>query len=424
MNAKVEAVNEWKKRILVEIPKEEVQAEFDKILADVRKRADIQGFRKGKVPEKIVISRYGEGMIMEATEKLISRTFHKSCTDNKINPAGDPVFEDTKINPKEIDAISYAAVVEIDPEIKIENYKDLKIKVKEVKVDDDEVDEIMDNIRNQRAELNETNEPVKKGDVVGIKYENIVIDGKKSETFPAPQMVEVGNATLAELNTELIGKKTGDKKDISFAFPKDYPLNDYAGKKATASVEITQVRAKTYLPFDEEFFKQIGTTATNEEELKAIIKDNVLHKKKSEAKDEACEKATEELLKKNDFYVPEGRIKYYIENLYKNEAHYFNAKNPQPSIEEYLEKRKDEATKAIRRFRILDYILKAENIKVSGEEVDSYIENIAKMYNYPFEQFKESLRKSGETIQIREELKIAKTLNCLIGEVKWEDACK
>ncbi|MCL2844244.1 MAG: trigger factor [Chitinivibrionia bacterium] len=424
MSTKVESVNEWKKRILVEIPKEEVQAEFDKILKDVAKKVDIQGFRKGKVPEKVVISRYGEGMIMEATEKLISRSFHKACMDNQLNPAGDPVFEDTKINPKEIDAISFAAVIEIDPEIKIDGYKDLKVKINEVKVENNEIDAIIDTIKNQRAELNETNEPIKKGDVVGVEYENIVIDGAKAETFPATKMFEVGNATLPELNTELTGKKTGDKKDISFTFPKDYPLNDYAGKKASATVEIVQVRAKTLIPLDEEFFKQIGTTATNEEELKVIVKDNVLNKKKNEARDEACEKAVDELLKKNDFYVPEGRIKYYIENLHKNEAHYFNAKNPQPSLEEYLEKRKDEATKAIRRFRILDYIVKTENIKVSAEDVDAYIENIAKMYNYPFEQFKESLRKNGETVQIREELKIAKALNCLIGEVKWEDASK
>jgi len=424
MSVKVESLSEWKKRISVEIPKEEVQQEFNKVLADVKKNVDIQGFRKGKVPEKIVTARYGEGLILDAAEKLISRSFSKACEDNGINPAGDPIFEEPKVNVKEISAISFSAVVEIDPEIKIEDYKNLKIKVKEVKVEDDELDAVMDGIKNHRVELNETNEPVKNGDIVGLKYENAVIDGEKSETFPAPQMIEVGKAALQELNKELIGKKTDDKLNISFTFPADYPMPQYSGKKASATVEVTQVRAKTFLPLDEEFFKELGTPAKNEEELKAIVKDNILHKKKGEVKDEACEKAIDELLKKNDFYVPEGRIKYYIENLHKSEAQYFNAKNPQPSLEEYLEKRRDEATKAIRRFRILEYIVRTENIKVTAEEVDAYIENIAKMYNYAFDTFKESLRKSGETLQIREELKIAKALNCLIGEVKWEDASK
>jgi len=399
-----------------------VQKEFDKVLSDVKKKVDIQGFRKGKVPEKIVISRYGESIIMDAAEKLISQAYGKACADNKINPAGDPVFEDTKVNVKEIDDISFVALVEIDPEIKIENYKNLDVKAKEVVVEDSEIDAIIETIKNQRAELNETNEPIKKGDVVGLEYENIVIDGEKSAQFPAPQMIEVGNANLEELNRELLGQKIGDKKEISFVFPSNYPLPEYAGKNASASVKITQIRAKTLLPLDEEFFAQIGTTAKNEEELRAIVKDNVLHKKKNEAKEEAFEKAIEELTKKNEFFVPEARIKYYIENLRKNEEHYFNAKNPQPTFEEYYKNRKDEAEKAIRRFRILNYIVEQEKIKVNTEEVDAHIENIAKMYNYPFEQFKESLRRSGEIMNVREELKINKALNCLIGEAKWESA--
>jgi trigger factor len=361
---------------------------------------------------------------MEASEKLISESLHKACIENKINPAGDPIFEDVKVNVKEISEVSFKAIVEIDPEIEVKGYKDLKIKVEEVKVDDSEIDAIMETIRNQRAELNETEEPIKKGDIVALKYENVEIAGEKTDKLPAPQAVEIGNAPLAELNSELLGLKKGDKKELSFVFPSEYPRPDYSGKKGSASVIIENVRAKTLLPLDEEFFAQIGTTAKNEDELKVIVKDNVLNKKKNEAKESACEKAIEELLKKNEFFVPEGRVKYYIQNLHKNEEKYFNAKNPQPSFEEYLETRKDDAEKNIRRFRILDYIVHKENIKVSSEEVDTYIENIAKAYNYPFEQFKEQLRKSGETIHIREELKIGKALDCLIGLVSWENASK
>jgi len=184
------------------------------------------------------------------------------------------------------------------------------------------------------------------------------------------------------------------------------------------------VRAKTLLPLDEEFFTQIGTSAKNEDELREIVRENMLQKKKNEAKEAASEKAMDKLLAANEFFVPEGRVKYYIENLRDREARYYNAKNPQPPLEEYIENKKDEAARNIRRFRILDYIVKTENIKVTQAELDEYIESIAKAYNYPFEKFKESLRKSGETIHLREELKIAKALDCLIGEIKWEDASK
>ncbi|MDR0303686.1 MAG: trigger factor [Chitinispirillales bacterium] len=422
MNTKVESVGEWKKSILIEISKEEVQKEFNKALNDVKKNIDIQGFRKGKVPEKIIISRYGESLIMQAAEKLFSESFYKACEDNKINPAGDPVFDNTNVNIKEISDISFKATVEIDPEIKIENYKKLGVKVNEVKVNDGEVDAVIESVKSQRAELNETKEPVKKGDIVSLKYENVMIDGEKTDKLPAPLNIEVGNAPLAELNTELTGLKAGDKKDISFVFSENYPIADYSNKPGSASVEIVQVRAKTLLPLDEEFFAQIGVAAKNEEELKVIIKDNLLNKKKNEEKEAACERAIDKLLSANKFFVPDGRVKYYIENLRKNESPYYDAKNPQPSLEEYLETRKDEAIKNIRRYRILDYIVREEKIKVGSQEVDAYIENIAKTYNYPFDKFKESLRKSGETLHIREELKITKTLDCLIGETKWEDA--
>ena len=424
MSAKIESVGEWKKSISVEISKDDVQREYGKILSEVKKNADIQGFRKGKVPEKIIISRYGESLILEAAEKLISQAFQKALKENNINPASDPVFEETKVNAKEIASISFKAVVEIDPEIEIKNYKKLGIKVEEVKVEDSEVDNVIEMVKNQRAQLDETDEAIKDGDIVSLKYENIIIADEKTDKLPAPQTVEVGKAPLPELNTEIVGLKAGDKKEISFVFPDNYPIGDYSGKSASATVEILQVRAKTLLPLDEEFFAQIGNTAKTEDELKVIVRDNILQKKKNEAKEVASEKAVEELLKKNEFFVPDGRVKYYIENIRKNEERYYNAKNPQPSFEEYLEKRKDEAVHNIRRFRILDYIVKTEKIKVDQTEVDVYIESVAKAYNYPFDKFKESLRRSGETIHIREELKIAKALSCLIGEIKWEDASK
>lgn len=424
MNVKVESAGEWKKAISVEFSKEEVQKEFDAILASAKKTADIQGFRKGKVPEKVIISRYGENLIIETAENLFADSFAKVLKENNINPAGDPLFEESKVNTKEIAPISFKAVVEIDPEIKIKDYKNLGIKAEKVKVEESEIDIVIEAVKSQRAELNETDEPVKAGDVVSLKYQNVVIDGENTEKLPAPYAVEIGKSPLPELNSELVGLKIGDKKEISFVFPVDYPIADYAGKPGAATVEILQVRAKTLLPLDEEFFEQIGSTARNEDELRDIVRENMLQKKKNEAKEAASEKAIDKLLAMNEFFVPEGRIKYYIENLRDREASYFNAKNPQPTLEEYIENRKEEAERNIRRFRILDYIVKTENIKVAQEELDAYIESIAKAYNYPFEKFKESLRKSGETLHLREELKIAKALDCLIGEVKWEDASK
>jgi len=424
MNVKVESAGEWKKAISVEFSKEEVQKEFDAMIASAKKNVDVQGFRKGKVPEKVIISRYGENLIIETAEKLFSDSFAKILKENDINPAGDPIFEDSKINTKEIAPISFKAVVEIDPEIKIKDYKNLGIKAEKVKVEDSEIEAVIEAVKNQRAELNETNEPVKAGDVVSLKYENVVIDGEKTQKLPAPYAVEIGKSPLPELNIELVGLKIGDKKEISFVFPSDYPIADYADKPGSATVEILQVRAKTLLPLDEEFFTQIGSTAKNEDELRDIVRENILQKKKNDAKEAASEKAIDKLLAANEFFVPEGRVKYYVENLRDRESRYYNAKNPQPPLEEYIENKKDEAARNIRKFRILDYIVKTENIKVTQAELDEYIESVAKAYNYPFEKFKESLRKSGETLQLREELKIAKALDCLIGEVKWEDASK
>jgi|GEM_PF-636214 len=424
MNVKVESAGEWKKAISVEFTKEEVQKEFDAILASAKKNVDVQGFRKGKVPEKVIISRYGENLIIETAENLFADSFAKILKENDINPAGDPIFEESKVNTKEIAPISFKAIVEIDPEIKIKDYKNLGIKAEKVKVEDSEIEAVIEAVKSQRAELNETNEPVKEGDVVSLKYENVVIDGENTQKLPAPYAIEVGKSPLPELNSELVGLKIGDKKDISFVFPTDYPIADYVNKPGSATIEILQVRAKTLLPLDEEFFTQIGTTAKNEDELREIVRENMLQKKKNDAKEAASEKAIDKLLAANEFFVPEGRVKYYVENLRDREARYYNAKNPQPPLEEYIENKKDEAARNIRRFRILDYIVKTENIKVAQAELDEYIESIAKAYNYPFEKFKESLRKSGETLHLREELKIAKALDCLIGEVKWEDASK
>lgn len=418
LKATVSEPTSYQRTINVEIPDEEVQKEFQVKLTKYKREVKLPGFRPGKVPANMIKSRFGESIRAEAIDELVNNSYRDAIKDNNILPVNDPKISDLKAE-KEGEPVSFTLEIEIDPEITITDYKNLKIKAAPKKVKDKDIDESLKALRERLAELKEVDRASQKGDIVSFDYKEVTVDGEIKENYkPSPQTIEIGTGSLKDFDKGLEGLKKDQEAAIAVTFPKDYHDKEVAGKGAEIKVTVTNVKEKVIPEINEEFCKKIGDFA-DESALREAIKKDHEARLISNAETEAHEKAIEAIIKDNDFEVPPSRVDFYIGKVMEDQAkHHPEGKGP--SREETDEKFRDIGIKALKQHRIIEYIAKEEKIKATQEEVDEKIKQYAAQYQQPFEEVKKHLRKSGATMSIRREIQEQKTLDCLIGKIPWE----
>lgn len=415
MKATVTSPESWKKEISIEIPSSDVDSSFQEKINKYKKEVNLPGFRPGKVPVKLIEQRFGDSIRGEVIDELMNKAYQTACTENKITPIAEPVISDVKI--EDGSDVNFKATVEVDPEIEITDYRDLGVKVVVEDTTDAEIDDAINNIREQYAEFSDLDSESKEGTVLTIKYQDVRLDGDDAEGFsPAPQMVEIGKAPIDALNGELTGLNVGDEKSITVEIPADFRIPEASGKKCEFTAIIEKVQEKTLPEINDDLAKKLNFDTV--EILRTAVIEDIKKHKENNAKGKAQDEAIDLILAKNDFEVPATRITHYINHIMKEEERYY-PNGGMPSLEEYTEKYTEVAKKSLKRFRILDAIAKTEKVKATQEEVDAKIQEIADQYQQPFDTIKQAFRQNGTTVQIREDVKEGKTLDALIGLAEW-----
>lgn len=418
MKATVSEPESWKRVISIEIPEEEVQNVFDEKLGKYKKDLKLPGFRPGKVPVSLVKQKYGSAIRAEAIDELIQKSFREACEQNHINPVSQAKVNDLKAS--ETGPVTFSIETEVDPEIEIKGYQKLKLKSSPKKIKDSDVDEAVKGLQDRFAEFKDIDREAKKGDFIKVEYLKVSIDGEERKDIKNPEYpVELGSENrIKDFDKGIIGHSAGETVDITVKFPKDYQDANIAGKTGDFQVKILSVQEKQLPEINEEFLKKLGNFA-DENALRDSIRKNLEDEEVNKAKNEACDKAIETLIKDNPFDVPEARIEQFIDYMYQESLRY-NRNEAPLSREDVASRYRDTAVKTIKRHRIIDFIAQKENIKASQEEVDSHIQKLAAMYNQPFEDLKQAFRKNGTTLRIRDDIRDQKTLDFLIGELAPE----
>jgi trigger factor len=404
----------WKRILEIEVPKEDVDAAYSIKIDDYRKKVALPGFRQGKVPLSLIKSRFGKGVFAEMIDQLVQTNFEKACKEHSITPVSKSSI--SALKGEEGTDVSFTIETEVEPAIEIEGYEKLKIKSSPRKIKDDDIDKALEEIRERNAQFKDVDRASKKGDFVTIEYDKVIIDGTQRQDFKNPTYpVELGKGQLKEFDKGMTGHKAGEVVEITLDFPKDFSEPQVAGKEGNFTVTIKKVSEKVLPEFDSELLKKLGDFQTIDN-LKERIRKDLETQENERAKNEAYNKAIDSLIKDNPFEVPPSRIENYIDHLLEEMSRYKRPSEPVPNREEVAEKYHDSAIRALKRFRIIDFISDKEKIKATQAEVDKEIATIATSYNQPFDQVKRLFRQNGTTNRIREDIRERKTLEFLIGE--------
>lgn len=346
---------------------------------------NIQGFRKGKAPRKVIEKNYGDTVFYdEAFDKLISKEYSEFLANNTdVQPVDYPRITVNSITENGVEA---SIEVDLMPEVKLGKYQGLKIERKVEKVTEEAVEEEAKKLANRNARFVESEDAAALGDFTTIDFSGSV-DGVKFEGGTAEDYrLELGSHSFIDnFEEQIVGMKKGEEKDITVKFPEQYPAKELAGKNAVFAIKVKKVEKKEVAELSDKFISD-----TTEFESLEEYKADVRVKLEKNAEKNADRKVEAELVKaivegsKIDLPVSmvENEINRIVEDLRRQLAY------QQITLEQYLEfmkismeefrnTKREEAETSLKTRLVLQEIIKLNNLEVTKEEYENRIEEFA-----------------------------------------------
>ena len=291
------------RQMTVRVPTDEIEQEVATRLKKVGRTARLKGFRPGKVPPKIVRQRYGGQIRNEVVSDVIRSSYARAVQQEQLNPAGGPQIE--PISAASDDHFSFRATFEVFPEIELKPAESLAVEVPRVEVLDSDVDEMLETVREQRAEWIAVDRKSAAGDRVVVDF-NGTIDNEPFEGGEGREVaVVVGAGQVVEGFDKALRKvEAGQSKTARVKFPKDYPVADLAGKRAAFEISVHRVEEKQIPQVDEEFLDAMGIEEGGVDTLKAELRSNMERELNERLRAASRAAAFEALLRLNKIDVP------------------------------------------------------------------------------------------------------------------------
>jgi trigger factor len=419
MKASAEEISPIKKKISVEIPEDRVTQEVNSIYKELGRTAKIKGFRPGKVPRNILERYFKDYVKTEVVRKLIEESYPEALAETHLQPVSPPAVDPGEF--LEGKPFQYSAVIDVNPEFKLEGYAGLKIEGKREEVKDEEVEERLKALQNLHANLNTISgaRPIRAGDFVIVDYEASAggksLEGGKAVDFT----VEVGSGQfIPAFEEKLIGLQSEEERGIEVTFPEDYGYAKWAGKTLSFHVKIKEIKEKTLPPLDDEFAKDLGEYSSLGE-LKTKLKGEIEKEKELALDRQLRDQVVDRLLEANPFEVPESLVEEQAKALVsdtklKLAAQGVVLKSLGVSEEKLQEDYKATAQKQVRTFLILEKIAGQEGIAATDEEAEDRLKEMSERMHQKFDVVKRYYEKNGLLPEVKAGIIRDKALNFLL----------
>jgi len=321
MNTTVTHLSDTRVRVSITLGSDELNAAEQVALKKLSKTVKVPGFRKGHVPLEMVAKHVDPNALgQETLENALSRAVAESFMEKKLQALERPEVDVKKFVPGE--TLEFTAEADVLPEVKLGDYKKLKRKKSDIKVESKDVDEVIERIRTSMAEKKESKKPAESGDETTIdfvgKIDGEPFDGGTANDYP---LTLGSNSFIPGFEEALIGHKTGEKFDVPLAFPDDYHAKQLAGQKVVFEVTIQKVNKIVQPELNDEFAAKAGPF-TSFEELRVDIEREIAAQKEREASDEAKDDLVKQLVEKSKVSVPavlrEDQIRSLEQDLSQN----------------------------------------------------------------------------------------------------------
>jgi trigger factor len=374
MEVSIENTGGLSRRMTVQVPAERVDQEVGSRLQSMSQTVRLDGFRPGKVPVKVIEQKYGKQVRLEVVDQVVNSTLQDALTQENLRPAGTPEIEAAESQPGE--SLEYTATFEVFPEISGDITYSFSVTRPVVEIAETDVNDMLDNLRRQRATWNEVARAATVDDQVTIDFEGTVdgnaFAGNKADKIP---LVLGSNTMIPGFEDQLVNASAGEEKILDITFPEDYPSAEVAGKASKFTVKVHSVSEMSLPEIDDDFARAFGITEGGVEALTREITNNMERELKGLIKSKLKSQVFDGLLESNPVDIPTTLVDSEIATLQQKE----DSKGLDAAA---LQSR---AEKRVRLGVIVSEIAKHNQIQIDPDRVRELVETIAASYEKPEE---------------------------------------
>ncbi|MFI1966188.1 trigger factor [Streptomyces pathocidini] len=426
MKSAVETLNPTRVRLTVEVPFEELKPSLDAAYKKINQQVTVPGFRKGKIPARVIDQRFGRGAVLEeAVNDALPKFYSEAVSEGELNPLGQPEVDITELKDNEL--LAFTAEVDVRPTLEIPDYSGIEVEVDAVEVSDEDVEKSVEQLRERFASTAPVERAAAEGDVLTIDLE-AKVDGEVLEDGVAQGVsYTIGSGELLDGIDEAV---TGLEAGGSATFTSELKGGSAAGREAEVKVDVTAVQARELPELDDEF-AQLASEFDTLEELKADSRRRLEEGKKYEQATQAQEKVLDALIELVEVPIPEKLLEDEVRTRKHNlENHQLGQmgltldsylKIQEKTAEEFDAELKQQAEKGIKTQFILDELVNKEQLSVGQEELTEHLMRRAQSSGMSPDQFAQAVVEGGQVPMLVGEVARGKALAVVVEAATVKD---
>lgn len=388
LQVSVESLEGLQRRMTVTIPASNIEQEVSVRLEKVGRNAKLKGFRPGKAPEKVIRQHYGVQVREEVLSDLIQSTYSAAIEKENLRPAALPTLEQGQT---EVGAdFAYSATFEIYPEIELAKFDDMKVERAETEIGAADVDEMIDTLREQRADWTTVDRPAADGDKVTVDFDGKINGEPVTDGTGTDVEIILGKGRmLEEFEKNIPGMSATDEKSFDVTFAEDYQAEELAGKTANFTVTVKSVAEQQLPELDADFVKTFGVESGDVEAFRADVCKNMEREAAAMILADVKRQVMEQLLEANPIDIPAALTEREAESLRSEALRKLGvtdekADDPRvPPIDAY----RDAAERRVRLGLLIGAVIEDNGLSVDRERVKDKVDEICAPYDKP-EEFK------------------------------------
>lgn len=432
----VEKLDKSNVKLSVTIDAAGTRQSYDELIREYASKVQIKGFRPGKVPVAVLETKFGDGLRVEAAQKVVEdclKTIFEEIDDKPLPYAQPRMDEDFSFVPGE--EFTFKVTYDVFPKVAVKDYNGLTVEEVQVTVGKEDLEAELKQLQDQNAIVTESEGPVGDGDIVTANYHELDADGKPvAGTERADFVFTVGqNANYYQFDAEVKGIKKGVEAIFAKTYPADFANAELAGKTVKLAVTASRIRRKELPALDDELAQDIDEKYKTLDDLKKDIKQRLETSAESRVRQKKVQSLIDQIVEKHAFEVPESMVNAELYNKYENMVRQFGGREETlmqilsaqgSGIDKLLEDWKPQTIKDIKAQVVIRELVKAEKIEASDADVDAELQKQADASKMSLAETKEYFEKNNMLEYVRHNVEETKLFDKLLAAATVKKGAK
>ena len=389
MQVSIESTSPLERKMTIAVPADRVESRVASRLQEAAKTFQMKGFRKGKVPLKVIKERFGQGVRQEVLGEVMSQSYYEAVGQQQVKPAGQP-----RIEPRLTDEggdLEFVATFEVFPEVELADFAAIDVERKTAEISDEDVNKMVETLRTQRQTWQEVERAAADGDQVSMDF----VGRMEGNEFPGGSAkgtnLVLGSKRMIEgFEAGLVGAAKGEEKVLALKFPEDYQNKELAGKDVEFTVTINAVSEAVLPELNDEFFASFDVTEGGEEAFRKEVKNNMARELKNAVRNNVRNQVIDGLLKAHDkLELPKALIENEVNVLRQQMLQQYGGGRQKLDASMLpAELFQAQAERRVGLGLIMNEIVQQKKLSVEPEKVRTLVEELAESYEQPAEVVK------------------------------------